>query len=184
MRTFDKLVCAQIIVVGILWFLAAEFVYDGSLMEDPFLRSGMAATYYVPLATLYLVKAARGEGRRASVIAGVWTFLVLEAMMAVDVWTRHFKPDCDICHIPAGECWTMETVGAAIVTVLVVFSDAWSLRLIGKIRHPLANFWLARRALRVVVTLVLTCLSFAATWAALYVVLRIAWLVAKLLALV
>lgn len=183
MRTFDKLICAQIFVIGILWFLAAEFVYDGSLMEDPFLRSGMAAMYYVPLATLYLVKTARGEGRRTSVIAGVWVFLVQVAMIAVNVWTTHFKPDCDVCHMPAGECFAMETVVAAIFTALVVFSDVWAMRLITKIRHPLANFWLARRILRVVATFVLTCISFVVTLAALYVVLRIVWLVVKLLAL-
>ena len=39
MRPYDAIACTLVIAVGIAWFVAAEVVYDGSLMEDPFWRT-------------------------------------------------------------------------------------------------------------------------------------------------
>ena len=176
MRKYDIVACAAIIILGLGWFAAAEVVYDGSLMEDPFLRSGMLAQLYVPLATMYLVKAARGEGRGTAIVAWLLSFLVLWGMTAVDVWVTHFKPNCDICCIPAEKCFMVESMAAIIVTLLAGISDVVILRLLVKIRHPLARQWFVRRALRLVGTVLLALLSCVVTYWVVFVVLRIAWL--------
>jgi len=157
-RQCDILACVFAIVTGLVWFAAAEVVYDGSLMEDPFLRSGMFAQYYVPLATMYLVKVIRGEKRGTGVIAWLLSFLVLWAMIAVDVWVTHFKPNCDYCCIPSNECLMMESVAAIIITALTCIADVFCLRLMRKVMFALAGLWIVRRTMRVAGTALLTWL--------------------------
>ena len=182
MRKYDMLACVAIIILGLGWFVAAEVVYDGSLMEDPFLRSGMLAQLYVPLATLYFVKAVKGEGRGTAIVAWLLSFLVFWGMTAVDVWVTHFKPNCDICCIPAEHCFMVESIAATIITLLASISDVVSLRLLVKIKHPLARQWFVRRALRLVGTVLLTVLSCVVTYWVLFVVLRMAWLLWAMIA--
>ena len=178
----DIIACLLLIVIGLAWFAAAEVAYDGSLMEDPFLRSGMLAMWYVPLATMYLVKAIRGDGRATAILAGLLSFLVLWAMIAVDVWVTHYKPDCDICHIPANECFAMESIAALIVIVLVGISDVISARMVKKVKWPIARWWLVRRVIRLVGTCLLTLLSCVLTYWILYVALRVVWFFWKMVA--
>ncbi|MBO7619518.1 MAG: hypothetical protein J6T06_03335 [Victivallales bacterium] len=174
-RKLDMTVCSVLIVIGLVWFAAAEAVYDGSLMEDPFLRSGMFATVYVPLATMYLAKAIRGDRRATAIIAGLLAFLVLWAMIAVDVWVTHYKPNCDICHIPAKECFATESIAAAIVIALVGISDVISARMVRAVTWSVAGFWLVRRIMRVAGMVLFTLLSCVLTYWILYVALRVAW---------
>ena len=162
-RRYDILACAFVIVTGLVWFAAAEVVYDGSLMEDPFLRSGMLAQLYVPLATMYLIKAVCGEGRGARIAAWLSSFLVLWAMIAVDVWVTHYKPDCDYCCIPAHECLVMESVGAVVLTVAASVSDVLAMCWIRKAACPIARLGFFRRAIRLVSTALLTWLLFMLT---------------------
>ena len=165
MRRYDILACALVIVTGLVWFAAAEVVYDGSLMEDPFLRSGMFAQLYVPLATMYLIKAISGEGRGPRVLAWLSSFLVFWIMIAIDVWVTHYKPDCDYCCIPANECLMTGTVGAAIMTVLASVSDVLAMHWIRKIACPFARMGVFRRAIRLVGTVLLTwILSMLTGW--------------------
>ena len=177
----DTIACSLLIMIGFAWFAVAEVAYDGSLMEDPFLRSGMFAMWYVPLATMYLVKAIKGEGRAAGALAGLLAFLAFWAMIAIDVWVTHYKPNCDICHIPAQECFAMESIMALVVTVLASFSDVVSARMVRKTRHPIARFWLVRRAMRIVGTVLLTLLSCVLTYWIVYVALRVVWFIWKLI---
>ena len=170
MRWYDIIACAFVIVIGLVWFAAAEVVYDGSLMEDPFLRSGMFAQYYVPLATMYLIKAIGGEGRSARFVAWLTSFLVFLAMIAIDVWVTHYKPNCDYCCIPASECLMMESVGAAIMTVSASVSDVLAMHWLRKITHPLARQGFCRRAIRIVGTVLLTWLLFMLTGLVLYAI--------------
>ena len=163
MRGYDIIACAFVIVIGLVWFAAAEVVYDGSLMEDPFLRSGMFAQFYVPLATMYLIKAIRGEGWGARVVACLSSFWVFWVMIAIDVWVTHYKPNCDYCCIPANECLMMESVGAAVMTMLANISDVIAMQWIGKISCPFARMGFLRRAIRLVGTVLLTWLLFGLT---------------------
>lgn len=166
MRRHDILACTFVMVLGLAWFAAAEAVYDGSLMENPFLRSGMLAQYYVPLATMYLVKAVGGEGWRPRVFAWLSSFSVLWAMIAVDVWVTHYKPNCDYCCIPANECLLMESVGAVALTVLAGVSDVLALHWTRKTACQFARLRFFRRAIRVAGTVLLTWLLFMLTgWA-------------------
>lgn len=181
MRRYDILVCTFVIAIGLVWFTAAEVVYDGSLMENPFLRSGMFAQCYVPLATMYLVKVIRGEGLGARVVAWMASFMLFWAMIAVDVWVTHFKPNCDICHIPAKECFIMESVMAMIITAVASVSDVISIRLTRMVRPPIVGCWFVRRALRVVGTVLIAWfLSVIAYWV-LYVILRMVWFLWKMI---
>lgn len=160
MRPYDAIACTLVIAVGIAWFVAAEVVYDGSLMEDPFWRSGMFALYYVPLATIYLLKATRGECRGISIIAWLLAFLVLSAMMTADILVTHYKPNCDYCCIPVDEDFMMQIPGALVFTGLFSASDVVALRLLRKVKHPFARQWLLRRTMRVLGAIMLTCLSW------------------------
>ena len=178
----DIIACSLLIVIGLAWFVAAEVVYDGSRMEDPFLRSGVLAMWYVPLATMYLVKAIRRNRRTTALLAGMSSFLVLWAMIVVDVWVTHYKPNCDICHIPAKECFAMESIAALIVIVLVDISDVISARMVRKARHPIARLWLVRRVMRLAGTVLLTLLSCVLTYWILYVALRVVWFFWKMVA--
>ena len=180
-RKLDMIACSLLITIGLAWFAVAEVAYDGSRMEDPFLRSGMLAMWYVPLATMYLAKAIRGDGRAVGALAGLLAFLVFWAMIAVDVWVTHYKPNCDICHIPAQECFAMESIVAFVVTVFACFSDVVSARMVRKVRHPIARFWLVRRAMRIAGTVLLTGFSCVLTYWILYVALRVVWFIWKLI---
>ena len=165
MRKHDVIACAFVIVVGLAWFAAAEVVYDGSLMEDPFLRCGMLAELYVPLATMYLIKVIGGEGRCSRAVAWLSSFLALWAMIVVDVWVTHYKPNCDYCCIPANECLLMESVGAAALTALASVSDVLAMHWTRGMSHPLARHGFCRRALRLAGTVLVTWLLFMATGA-------------------
>lgn len=177
MKIRDRVICALLIAVGLVWFAAAEINYDGSMRENAFVQSGMLAMTYVPLATLYLVKSIGGAGRKTDIMAGVLMFLMLWTMAAVDVWVTHFKPNCDYCHQPAGQCFAMDTIGALILTVLVCLSDAVSARLVRRVKHPIGRVWIVRRTLRVGGTLALTALLHALVYLILYVAGRLVWLV-------
>ena len=163
-RRYDVIACAFVIVIGLVWFVAAEVAYDGSLMEDPFLRSGVFAQYYVPLAAMYLIKAIGGESWGSRVVAWLSSFLVLWATIAADVWVTHYKPNCDYCCIPANECFIMESVGAVVATVSISVSDVLTMRWIRKIAHPMARQWFIRRAIRLVCTVLFTLLFFVLTY--------------------
>lgn len=180
MKKLDIAICALTVVLGLAWFAGAEVVYDGSLMENQFWRSGMFAMFYVPPATMYLVKAFRGEGRATAVVATTLAFLALWAMIAVDVWVTHFKPNCDYCCEPAGECFIMESIMAGIVTAIVGFSDVVSLRILRKIKYPFAKIWIVRRAMRLAGMIFCTCILCVVTYWVLYGVLRIVRLFWKL----
>ena len=158
MRKYDILACSLLILIGSAWFAAAEIVYDGSLMEDPFLRSGMFAEYYVPLAAMYLLKAIKGERRGVTVAAWILAFLTLSAMMTVDILVTHYKPNSDHCCIPVGEDFAMSISFALIFSVIICVSDATARRLERKIGHPLARPWIVRRAIRFAGTLLLAAL--------------------------
>ena len=178
LRNYDIASCLAVIFVGVAWFIGAEIAYDGgSPMENQLLRFGMFATLYVPLATMYLAKVVNSGRRGAAVIAGVLSFAVLWAMIAIDVWVTHFKPGCDVCCTPASECFTTESIVALIVTALVGFSDVVVMRVLRKVKHPITGFWIARRTMRVAGTVLLTCLSCVVTFWGLYAIVRIAgWL--------
>ena len=163
MRRYDILACTFVIAVGLVWFAAAEIVYDGSLMEDPFLRSGLFAEFYVPLATMYLIKAIGGEKWTSRVVAWLSSFLVLWAMIVVDVWVIHYKPNCDYCCIPANECLLMRSVAVAILTALASVSDVLAMHWIKGVTHPLARHVFCRRAMRLVGTVLITWLLFMTT---------------------
>lgn len=182
MKKLDIAICALVIALGLVWFAAAEVVYDGSLMENPFWRSGMLAVWYVPIATMYLTKSAMGDGGVSAVIASAMAFLVFWAMIAVDVWVTHFKPDSDYCCIPASECFLMESISAMIIVALAGFADIVSSRLVKRIRHPIARWWLVRRVMRVIGMFLITCLFCVVAYWILYVVLRMAWWFWKMIA--
>ena len=169
-RRYDILACAFVIVTGLLWFVAAEVAYEGSLMEDPFLRSGMLAQYYVPLMTMYLIKAINGDGRGARVVAWLSSFFVFWVMIAIDVWVTHYKPNCDYCCIPANECLMMGSVGAVVMTVLASVSDVLVMHWIRKTTCPFARLGFLRKAIRLVGTVVITWLLFILTGWVLYAI--------------
>lgn len=175
MKKCDIAVCILTILVGVAWFAAAEIVYDGSTMEDPFWRSGMLAQFYVPLATMYLVKSIKGDSAKVAVCAGFAAFFALMAMVAVDIWVTHYKPNCDYCHIELGECAIMSSATAFIYIFSVSVADAISARLLGKLKHPVLRFYVVRRFLRLLATMVLTCVAGVATYCIIGVILRIVW---------
>ena len=154
-RIHDIFACSLLILIGIAWFVAAEIVYDGSLMEDAFLRSGMFAEYYVPLAAMYLLKAIKGERRGVAVAAWILAFLTLSAMMTVDILVTHYKPNSDHCCIPVGDDFAMSVFGALIISAIICVSDAIARRLVRKIEHPLVRLWVVRRTMRFAGTLLL-----------------------------
>ena len=165
MKKLDIAICALTVVLGLTWFAGAEVVYDGSWMEDPFWRNGMFAMFYVPPATMYLVKAFRGEGRATAVVATTLAFLVLWGMNAVDVWVTHFKPNSDYCCIPASECLTTESIVDVIAMASVGLSDIVSMRIVRKIRHACAKQWIVRRVMRLAGMIFCTCsLCVVAFW--------------------
>ena len=148
MRVYDKIACALVFVVGMLWFVAAEVVYDGSLMEDPLWRSGMFALWYVPLATMYWVKVACGESRRDAALAWLAAFLVMSAMMSADVLVTHYKPNSDHRCIPVGTDFACSILDSFVFTMIVAVSDSLVLRWLRKNRHPILMRWLIRRVIR------------------------------------
>ena len=170
MKRYDILACAFVIVVGFVWFAAAEIVYDGSLMEDPFLRSGMFAQYYVPIATMYLIKVISGERRGSRVVAWLSSFLVFWVMIAIDVGVTHYKPNCDYCCIPANECLMMESVFAIVMTASASVSDGLVMCWLRNVVHPIALQWFCRRAIRVIGTVLLTWLLFVLIYWVLYAI--------------
>ena len=148
MRVCDKIICALVFVVGILWFVAAEVVYDGSLMENPFWRSGMLALWYVPLATMYWVKSAWGESRKVDTLAWLASFLVLSAMMSADVLVTHYKPNSDHRCIPVGTDFASSLLGSFVFSIIVTVSDLLVLCWLRKHRHPVLMQWFIRRTIR------------------------------------
>ena len=147
-RKYDRTACALVIAVGLAWFAAAEVVYDGSLMENQFLRSGMLATWYVPLAAMYLVKSVSGEGRRGAVLAWLSAFGVMSAMVAVDVLVTHYKPDSDHCCIPVGTDFACGLLCSFIFTAIIAVSDSIAMRWVRGCGRPVAKPWIVRRAMR------------------------------------
>ena len=154
----DVTACALPIVVGLAWFAAAEVVYDGSLMENQFLRSGMLATWYVPLAVMYLVKSVSGEARRGVILAWLSAFGVMSAMVAVDVLVTHYKPDSDHCCIPVETDFACGLLGSFIFTAIMAFSDSIAKHWMRGGRRPVAKPWIVRRAMRLGVTVLFTVL--------------------------
>jgi hypothetical protein len=148
MRKYDMAACALVIAVGLAWFAAAEVVYDGSLMEDPFLRSGMFATWYVPPAAMYLVKCVSGEGRGSAVLAWLVALGVMSAMMSVDVLVTHYKPDSDHCCIPVGTDFAYSIFFSFVFTGIIAVSDSFVLSWMRSARLPIAKRGGVRRALR------------------------------------
>lgn len=164
MKKLDIAICALTVVLGLAWFAGAEVVYDGSLMENQFWSSGMFAMFYVPPATMYLVKAVRGEGCATAVVATTLAFLVFWCMIAVNVWVTHFKPNCDYCCEPAGSCFIVESIMAVIVMAIVGFSDVVSLRIVRKMNHPFAKQWIVRRVMRLAGMIFCTCILCVVTY--------------------
>ena len=160
MRKNDIIACSLLVSLGMVWFVAAEVVYDGSLMEDPFLRSGMLALWYVPLAAMYLVKAAKGESRKIAVFAWLLAFLTMLAMTTADVLVTHYKPNSDHCCIPVGEDFALGAFGALVSSGLFSISDVLVMRCVRKIVHPMARQWFVRRAMRLCGTILLVVLLF------------------------
>lgn len=179
MRKCDIAVCIMTILIGVAWFAAAEIVYDGSMMEDPFLRSGMLAQFYVPLATMYLIKAIKGNSAAVTVCAAFAAFFAFMAMEAVNIWVTHYKPGCDHCHLELGECATASSLMAFIYIFSVSVSDAISARLVGKMKFPIMRLFVVRRFLRLLAMLVFTCVTCVATYFIVGVILRIAWCICQ-----
>ncbi|MBO7687056.1 MAG: hypothetical protein J6V72_11765 [Kiritimatiellae bacterium] len=148
MRKYDRTACALVIAVGLAWFAAAEIVYDGSLMENPFLRSGMLATWYVPPAAMYLVKCVSAEGRGSAVLAWLAAFGVMSAMVSVDVLVTHYKPDSDHCCIPVGTDFACSLLCSLIFTAIIAVSDSITMRWMRGCGQPVAKPWIVRRAMR------------------------------------
>ena len=183
MKKLDVAICALTVVLGLAWFAAAEVVYDGSLMEGPFWRSGMLAMFYVPPATMYLVKAVMGEGRATAVVATMLAFLVLWGMIAVDVWVTHFKPNSDYCCIPAGECLMTRSITTMILMTIIGFSDVVSLRIVRNMKHSLLRLWIVRRVMRVTGMILCAWFLCVVTYWILHEVLRMVHYFCKLFAL-
>lgn len=166
MRRGDAIACGMMMVLGAVWFAAAEAAYDGSGMENGLVQSGMLAVWYLPVAAMYLVKALRGEGRGAAIAAWAASFLTFGTMIAVNVWVTHFKPNTDHCHIPADQCLILELVIALLITGSTSVADRLSLGLLRKWKSRYVQLWLARRVLRLAGTMVLAVLlSITTVWA-------------------
>ena len=152
MKRVDLWLAAMLVLVCFAWFALYEVYYDGGPMPAMPALGGLFVML-LPMFTVYLARELLRHRRWAFLLTWLWAFAAFSLIDIADTLVKHYKPNCDRCHMEIEWDFILMIPSALVYAGAVNAVDAIVARIMQNWKWCMAG---RHQILRLIARLVLT----------------------------